>query len=226
MVLFKINGERNSGTNFIHKILQINKFNVISHVKINKKKKLNRVKFWKHGVPKYNKQLDDRVIDIFIFRNLDDWLVSMFKNPYHLEKKKNFRKFLKQPQRVSLDNEIDPETNLFVNHDDQGKTIFKIRYFKFNAIKKYKNKNKDVIFVNLSYIQNPENLKLFLDKLNKTYLNKNSEKYITEIPHTKNKNKIKNRDYNIEISKYKNLINRKKNNYIERFINDLTYTIY
>ena len=83
MVLFKINGERNSGTNFLTQILEINKF---PHyvTKINKRV----ITHWKHGVPNDDcKKLDEKVVDIFIFRNLDTWLISMFKNPYELKMK-------------------------------------------------------------------------------------------------------------------------------------------
>ncbi len=68
MVLFKINGERNSGTTFLTNILKINKFPSYEH-------KINGIVIyhWKHGVPNDGyKKLDEKVVDLFIFRNLDD----------------------------------------------------------------------------------------------------------------------------------------------------------
>ena len=46
MVLFKINGERNSGTNFLEQILKKNKFPTYTQQIIGK-----TVYHWKHGVP-------------------------------------------------------------------------------------------------------------------------------------------------------------------------------
>lgn len=48
----------------------------------------NIVYHWKHGIPSDDyKQLNKLVVDIFIFRKLDEWLISMYHNNYHLEKK-------------------------------------------------------------------------------------------------------------------------------------------
>jgi len=66
MVLFKINGERNSGTNFLFKIMSKNGFPVYEHTIIGRK-----INHWKHGVPNNSyKQLNERVIDIFIFNKI------------------------------------------------------------------------------------------------------------------------------------------------------------
>ena len=55
--------------------------------KLKKKRKTlqRRVQYWKHGIPSNNKVLDDRVVDIFIFRNLNDWLLSFHHTQYSLE---------------------------------------------------------------------------------------------------------------------------------------------
>ena len=50
---------------------------------------------WKHGVPTDDyKNINERNIDIFIFRDLESWLVSMYFNPYHLQH---------SPRKVSFD---------------------------------------------------------------------------------------------------------------------------
>ena len=221
MVLFKINGERNSGTNFLAEILKINKFpfyvdtiknNVISH--------------WKHGVPNDDyKNLDEKVVDLFIFRNLDDWLISMFYNPYelqHVRWQNEFDLFLNIKQ---LSNNYWKNCyNETINKDDNGKTIFQIRAYKFNKIMEYKKKNKDVILVNLSFIQNDKNLSEFLDFISDKYIPKLKIKnYILNIKHTKNNLTQKNRIYNINADKYRDIINSNKNDEIENFINKLTF---
>ena len=221
MVLFKINGERNSGTNFLTQILEINKFPHYVNT-INKRV----VTHWKHDVPTDDyKKLDEKVVDIFIFRNLDTWLISMFKNPYELKKSEwnnDFNLFLniKQlstEQWKNCNNEV-------LNKDDIGKSIFQIRYYKFNKIMQYKKNNKDVILVNLSFIQNEKNLSQFLDFLSEKYIPKlKVNNYKLNIKHTKNKSYQKNRTYKINIDKYRDIINSNKNEEIEKFIDNLTF---
>ena len=111
-----------------------------------------------------------------------------------------------------------------MNEDDNGKTIFQIREYKFNKIMEYKKKNKDVILVNLSFIQNQKNLSKFLDFLSNKYLSgKKMNNYQYDIKHTKNNSNTQNTKYNININEYKSIINSKKNNKIENFINNLTF---
>lgn len=136
MVLFKINGERNSGTNFLNKILKKNGFPVYQHTIIKKV-----VYHWKHGVPDSNqKKIDKRVVDIFIFRELNSWLISMFKNPYELKQTWNndFKLFL-QTKHLS-NNYWKKSNNETLNKDDNNKTIFEIREYKFNKIREYQKK--------------------------------------------------------------------------------------
>lgn len=221
MVLFKINGERNSGTEFLTKILKINKFPHYVH-KINERV----ISHWKHGVPNDDyKKLDEKVVDLFIFRNLDTWLISMFKNPYELKKdawNNNFNLFLNKKQLSNgywknCNNEV-------LNKDDNGKSIFEIRYYKFKKIVQYKKNNKDVILVNLSFIQNEKNLSQFLDFLSEKYIPKlKVNNYKLNIKHTKDGSNQKNRTYKINIDKYRDIINTNKNEKIENFIDNLTF---
>lgn len=220
MVLFKINGERNSGTNFLTQLLQINKFPHYVH-EINGR----IVSHWKHGVPNNNyKNLDENVVDLFIFRNLDTWLMSMFKNPYELKREFNddFNLFLNTKQLSN--NYWKKSNNEVLNKDDNGKSIFEIRYYKFNEIMEYKKNNKDVILVNLSFIQNEKNLSQFLDFLSNKYIPKlKVNNYKLNIKHTKNGLNQKNRKHEININKYRNTINSNKNEQIEKFIDNLTF---
>ena len=223
MVLFKINGERNSGTNFLNQILLINKFPTYEQSIDN-----NICKQWKHGIPREdNKLLDDNVIDIFIFRSLEEWLISMYYNIYHLKKFDNFINFLTFKQESIENYLLDYKTNKYLNADDNNKTIFEIRYYKFEKIMEYKNNNKSIIFVNLNFLQNKKNLLDFLQQLNHKYMNNSiNNNYITEIPHTKILEfNLKNQKYNIELDNYKDIINAHKNEEIETFINNLTIDI-
>ena len=130
MVLFKINGERNSGTNFLTRILNRNKF-----PKYVQKINGNIVHHWKHGIPSEDyKELDEKVVDLFLFRNLEDWLISFSKNHYHLKKHNNFKDFLTLQQISHETKLLDYRTNECLNKDDNGKTVFQIREYKFNKI--------------------------------------------------------------------------------------------
>ena len=77
-MVFKIHGERNSGTKFLTELFEANFvfgcFQEYYHD--------NRCYYWKHGID-FEKRTASQ-IDIFIVRNLEDWLISMFYKPYHL----------------------------------------------------------------------------------------------------------------------------------------------
>lgn len=220
MVLFRIYGERNSGTNFLQQILENNKFPTCGQEIIE-----NTVYNWKHTVPSVHyKKLDTKVVDLFIFRNLDDWLVSFFKYPYHLKKHKNFNNFLTLPQISNDEKFLDYRTNQCVNEDDNGKTIFQIRETKFLQLMEYKRKHNDVILVNLSFIQNEQNLSQFLDFVSDKYIPElKVNNYICSIKHTKCNSYRKNRNHKININRYRDIIDSKLNKGIENFINKLTF---
>lgn len=218
-MLFKINGERNSGTNFLYEILRLNNLPSYQLNIVNK-----TVFHWKHGIPtKHNKELDNRVIDIFIFRELESWLQSFFISPYHLTPFHNFTDFLTKNQ-VSMENDLlDFRTGDVLNKDDNNKTIFEIREYKFKKIMEYKKDNKDVILVSLSFLQDEKNLLQFLTMLCEQYSVSKPKTFITRLNHTKSKLDEKNRNHNIDINSYKHIINSKKNKDIEDFINNLNY---
>ena len=263
MVLFKINGERNTGTNFLQYILQLNGLPVYVH-----KIEDNICRHWKHGIPHADvKDIDDRVIDIFIFRKLDSWLISMSHNPYVLMPSDNFKEFLTVKQSIQPVRLIDYETHRQINESDTNKTIFEIRYYKFNKIEEYKKNNNDIIYVQLEFLQNEDNLLQFLKVLNNTYTHLDIDNYCTTVPHTKLKRPnvktrgcdittanikyaitttdaistsdaitrpgdniprdihIKNREYDISINNYRDIINIARDDAIEDFIDNLTFII-
>ena len=223
-MIFKVNGERNSGTSFLINILELNNIPVFREKYIK-----NICHFWKHRIPnKKQKDIDERVIDIFIFRELNSWLQATHFRPYHLKRYYNFEEFLVNKQYSREKKERDNITNKILNHDDNGKTIFEIRYYKFNKIIEYRDNYKDIIFVNLSYLQNKNNCHEFIRTLSDLYnLNLDDDLIIDEIPfHVKTKEKTKNRTYETNIYDYLDIIETRKNNNIENFINELTYKIY
>lgn len=222
MVLFKINGERNSGTNFIEEILRKNKIPVYVHL-LNLKN--NTCKYWKHGVPIHNKEIDNDVVDIFIFRDLKEWLVSMYHHSYELEPSSDFKYFLERKQ-VSKSKFLDFHTNKHISHDDNDKTIFEIRYHKISSILKYSENNQKIVFVSLSYLQqNPSNTRRFIETLCKTYLHEDKKNIISEIPHTTTCKNIKKRKYTTDINKYNDIINSSINNIHEDFVSNLSFTM-
>lgn len=106
-MFFKVYGERNSGTNFLTELLKTNfgEHSVFdNHIDFN----TSVVYYWKHGYPDIElKKADDTVIDIFIIRSLEKWIVSMFHNPYGLDfedKSINFEFFLKQKNSIEITN--------------------------------------------------------------------------------------------------------------------------
>jgi hypothetical protein len=228
MVLFKINGERNSGTNFLSRLLIANNFPCYDQLIEG-----NIVYNWKHGIPTNDVKLKNEcVVDIFIFRNLEEWLVSMSQNAYHLKRKDNFLDFLVTPQESSEVCLLDYRTNRCLNEDDNNKNIFEIRYYKLHKIFEYQKSNKNVVYVNLTYLQNEANALCFLKALHcmypssQTQRNENQTYGTKIITHTKTGEKTINRVYNnINLSDYQNIINKYKNSDDEQFINELTFVI-
>ena len=165
-----------------------------------------------------------------IFRNLDDWLISMYNNPYYLKVDKTtttFSEFLTKKQELSGDPDV-PINNInkkVLNHTDEGKTIFEIRYQKINKYLRFFEKNNDVVIVNLNYLQNEKNCTHFFNSINKKY-GLNMSQIWSRIPtHTKtNELNKKNRVYNTKIDDtIRSIINQSQNEDIENRIRHLTF---
>lgn len=222
---FKIWGERNSGTIYLQNLIAENFKYFFIHDIIN-----NYYYYWKHGIPcnsikKYFNQ--EKIIDIFIFRNLDDWLISMYNNQYHLKYIDDFENFLITKQMSSENTFLDFRTKKIINYDDNNKTIFEIRNYKIKSIIKYFENNSDVILVNLNYLQqSEENVITFLNAINKKFnLEIDENNYITKFKHTKNNSYEQNRKYELDINKFKKIIDLNSDKSIEEFINNLKFII-
>lgn len=234
MALFKVYGERSSGTTFLVDLLKKNNIPQIHHnVYCDNTHKPGYCTEWKHGLPNVDlKKKHKTLVDIVIFREINSWLVSMYKNPQinmFKVKSNNFKDFLCQKKKN--DNSwLNYEDKTPINKDDDNKTIFEIRYYKFKEYEKYKNINNNVIFVSLTYLQDESNCKKFLQAINDKY-SLNIKNFTCNIKfHTKshlciNKTLI-NRKYDVNISNYKNLIEENINSEIENYLNNLSYEIF
>ena len=227
-LLLKVNGERNSGTSFLHEIL---KANFGEELVYRDRLVDGHIFHWAHGVPEPEvKSLDDKVVDVFVFRELEPWLISMFKNPYELVPFEDFEQFLIMGQMPSggYNNAKDGSV---INSDDYGKTIFDIRYHKFIEIVNYCTKNTDCVFVNLNSLQNEFRCNAFIDLLKDRYdlVSKNSNNIVSFPYHLATGKKIennndKNRKY-FDIDDWKDIIEISKHQDIENSINNLSMEV-
>jgi hypothetical protein len=225
-VIFKIYGERNSGTNYLFNLLTLNfKCKVIENILNNKV-----THFWKHNYPsidfyEYSKQFDKPVIYFIIVRNIEDWIKSMYINKQHLiiDENTTFSDFIRKPLTIGKMTKFKNAEAYFYGN------IFQLRYFKLKKIldsidgKIYQLPNYQEILKNrfkeeqqIQHIsQQIEKLKEHLIKITELDKNKESE-IIKDIGNTKKRlkklHKIKKK-INKQINKQK--INQQKefNNY-------------
>ena len=227
-MLLKVNGERNSGTSFLHEIL---KANFGEELVYRDRLVDGHISHWAHGIPdQQTKELDDKVVDIFVFRKLEPWLISMFKNPYELIPFENFHQFLLSSQ-IPYGSFRNSKDGSIINSDDYGKTIFDIRYYKFVNIVKYCMANTDCVFVNLNSLQDETKCDKFLDLLKERYdLVSKSSNNIVSFPYQLatgkkiKKQEDKNRKY-FDIDDYVDIIESHKHQDIERDINNLSMEV-
>lgn len=188
----KLFGERNSGTNFCNKLMRRN-FEDIDVLGGTGKAILQHG--WKHGRPdsklldKFNK---NEIIYVFIIRNLDSWLNSMYHKPYHIKKKKKkYFQFITEVTEIRKHKiqEHPLMTDLF----EKNKNLFELRYSKYLEYKKIFTTHNSV-FVNLEYVQN--NPEEFINILSVTFnLNKRNV-FVPILKHTKTgKKKVQNETY-------------------------------
>jgi len=151
---FNIYGERNSGTNFLYKLIS-NNFNLEGSMDK------------KHSLIKEHNQSENH-INFCIVRNLNDWLNSTYKNPYHID-----NKYLNRGPRKDIytfanekiiTDPISPST-YDINLGDKYNLV-EIRYLKYNSYRNITNK----VLVNLDFLQySDENKEHFLSFLSKKY---------------------------------------------------------
>ena len=204
----KIFGERNSGTNFLYELLEEN----VNNVKLCSGA-YNCKTGWKHGFPKLHlfKNLKNTLF-IFIIRDLEKWLKSMYVNPYHLKRINNVDLFLTKKLKPN-DYRKDHDVNKYKY--EKNVNIFKLRYSKiksyFNCIKFVKN----ALIINLEDIQLDKGQKL-IKVLNESFKININSKFTPILKHTKTKKNEKNK--NIILNFNENILNKYKNNSIENNI--------
>ena len=186
----KIFGERNSGTNFLTQLIQknIQDVNILSSY-------YKGGTGWKHGFPRLElfKELDTTLF-IFIIRDLENWIKSMYFNIYHYKRPKNINCFLKE--KIEIDDERkDHDVNVYEN---EHQNIIHLRNAKIKSyLDFFKNINKG-LFINLEDLQN--NDKKFIMFLNYEY-NLKIKPYTPVKKHTKVNKNLKNRQYNLILPK-------------------------
>lgn len=207
----KIFGERNSGTNFLAHLIKknIKDINIFSFY-------YKSATGWKHGFPRIElfKELDSTLF-IFIIRDLNSWIKSMYFNPYHYKKPNNINDFLTEKLKI---NEVREDHDVNIYKSEQ-QNIINLRIAKIkNYLNFYENVN-NALFINLEDLQN--NNKKFLEFLRTKY-NLNITEYVRIETHTKRKElKIPNRNYNLIIPEIVN-----KDTEIEKFVESLKTNYY
>ena len=186
---------------------------------------------WKHGYPQdYLKLINERVVNIFIIRSLDEWLISMFHNPHTLAlplavKFKDFLTFENIPLGCPVPKRGFVLTNgKLQNITDFRKDIFEIRYEKIKSYIEFNHKYKDVVFVKLDYIRDKENCRTFLEHLNIKYDLGMSDIIPEILINLKTGEPGKKREYDTIIDEEsRKLIERRKNDKVEGWIDELTF---
>ena len=211
---FKIYGERNSGTNFLYQFLKKNT-DLLEHFN-----GYNGGTGWKHGYTKFNlfnSKIRTETLFVIIIRDLEDWLVSMFKNPYHYKIKKSTSIFEFVNGNLNpFDVRKDHDVNIYKN---ENMNIVKLRYSKINDYLEFYNKVENIIFINLEDIQ--KNNKKFIDFLKNKFKINTKHEIVKISKHTKiNKNIVKI-NYNLKCP-----IIKHKNDKIEKFVENLKTQFY
>jgi hypothetical protein len=207
----KIFGERNSGTNFITQLLTQNVKGIELCSGI-----YNGGTGWKHGAPKLNlfKNIKNTLF-IFIIRDLEPWLKSMYVSPYHFIKSNTIDSFLNNKLKIS---EERPNHDVNINQHESNKTIFELRYYKITKMAEAFAKVDNAIIINLEDLQ-ADGGETFIKEIRTRYSMDVATNFIPITTHTKTNEINKHtRDINIDIHKYDQVIRRQKNYSIEKFV--------
>ena len=207
----KIFGERNSGTNFLTSLINknIKDVNICSSY-------YKGGTGWKHGFPRIElfNELDSTLF-IFIIRDLDNWIKSMYFNPYSYKKPDNIKEFLTEKIKIN-DKREDHDVNIYKS---EQLNIINLRIAKIKSYLNFYENVNNAVFINLEDLQN--NNKKFLEFL-KTIYYLNTTEYVPIKNHTKKKNlQILNRNYDLIIPE---IIN--KDTEIEKFVESLKTNYY
>lgn len=207
MVNIKIYGERNSGTTFLMKLLEKNLLNV----NIEDGLFTNRMG-WKHSFLYKNivKKYKRNTIFIFLIRDLEPWLKSMYKNPYHIGRRRNIKEFIRKPILPKEGRRRHP-----INLDMRERSnIVSLRYGKILSYLSAMSHLENCLFLNLGDLQ--KNYEKVLAFISKNFNIRKREKVIPILKHTKTKTNMQNRKYNLDLPHIRN-----RNRKIEQFVSSL-----
>ena len=152
---FYIFGERNSGTNFVTKLVKQNLG-------------LNPIFDQKHKLV-LKEDINPNYLTICMVRNLNDWGISMYKHPYHIWNRHTWIRseyisvydFLNQKIKNNPDDPSPYDINLSNKH-----SLVEARYLKYQSYKNLENR----ILVSLAFLQSSdENKKIFIEAISSKY---------------------------------------------------------
>ena len=201
----KIFGERNSGTTFLGHLIQKN----IKDIHVCGTMACSETG-WKHGFPRIDlfNELDSTLF-IFLIRDLESWIKSMYFNPYHYKGPKDINDFLTKDLVI---NDKDKDQDVW-KYESERQNIVKLRTAKIKSYLDFYENVDNAAIIHLQHLQ--DNTERFLTFLKDVY-DLDTQEYVPILKHTKSKTKQKNRDYDLILPE---IIN--KDIEIERFVDSL-----
>ena len=178
---------------------------------------------WKHGFPKSTSN-NNETLFIFIIRDLEPWLKSMYNRPYHLKKHDNIDLFITD-DLIANDKRKDHDVN--INKEETGKSLLQLRCDKINRYIEFFKTIQHGIMINLEDIQKDYGEK-FINTIKKEFMlsnDSNDSTFIKITRHTKTgENKqsiIHNTTIDQTIIERYLLKNESETINIEEFVNNL-----
>lgn len=231
----KIYGERNSGTNYIDQLIRLNyrNFRILDNHFVGV-----GGSGWKHGLPFTNRYKTKNTLLIIVFRELNDWLLSMYYNSYHLRSiptfgTGDFNTFIKTKffglQYNMLEyyqfNYNPTDVDKIGFKFEQNKDLFEVRYSKYHEYMKLIHTN-NVALINLNYLQkHPEKVLMELDRTFGMCNYRINEPFINVKKHTKTQKNEQNRTYDKTILD-QSFVDQHKDENIEKHIDSITMNCY
>lgn len=150
MKQFTILGERNSGTNYVQALISKNFTMVYDRETFGLKH------FFGHQIP--DEEILNKTLTVGLVRECTDWLNSMYRNPWHLERRsrKTPEDFLYGPVHshhyIGAKEEIMQDRNIS-NPDEPYTSLFDLRYEKIQFLKQLELDHSNVVLCRYEYIR-------------------------------------------------------------------------
>ena len=157
----------------------------------------------------------NKVLFIFIIRDLESWLLSMFNNPYSYERPSTIEEFVSGDLLIN-DKRKDHDVN---TNKDEKQNVIRLRYLKIRSYMKFFEQVPNAMFINLKDLQ--DNNDKFFRFLKTHYQIKITEPILQVHRHTKTlDSKIVNRTYDTVLplayfkdDEIENIVTRLKDEY-------------